>query len=242
MKVTRNHQGKDVEMLTVSAIIVENAIANQDFLVSKRQSWAEPFFGNLKARIDNAFNQILGIDSASKMREATQVVLKIQEKSINDLTELKIQIKEDFKSDKTRRDEILRQLGYTAYYKMVQKRDQEALTQLLYQFKKSLTDTLQEEITQKGISPEILNRICTYAEQLSQANIAQETHKGTKKTINREIVAEIVEIYSEVISVAKIARNFYKGNPAKQDLFSYSKIFKKLNASTRTAEEEIQAE
>lgn len=90
--------------------------------------------------------------------------------------------------------------------------------------------------------PEILDRICGYAEQLSQANITQETLKGTKKIVTEEALTEFVEIYNEVISIAKIARNFYKGNSAMQDLFSYNKILKKLNASARIADEEKQEE
>jgi hypothetical protein len=38
MKIQRNYTGKDVDMLTACATIVENAIANQDFLVSKRKN------------------------------------------------------------------------------------------------------------------------------------------------------------------------------------------------------------
>lgn len=111
MTVTRIYQGKDVDMLTTCATIVENAVANRDFLVGKCQNWREPFFDNLKTCINNAFSQYLGIDNASKMHESTQLVIKIQAESMNDLAELKIQIEEDFKSDKTRRDEILRTLG-----------------------------------------------------------------------------------------------------------------------------------
>ena len=240
MTTKRNYLGKDVDMLTTSATITENAIANVEFLNSKRTSWTDEFFAGMKERIDNAFSNYLGIDSASQMREATQIVVQIQSKALNDLAELKIQIEEDFKSNKTRRDEILKFLGYATFYKMAQTRDQKALIQLLYQFKMSLTDDLRSEITQKGTSSILLDHINSYANELSQANISQETFKGSKKTITQEALNEFNAIYDEIISIAKIARKFYKGNPVMQDLFSYSKILKKLNASPRTASDEEQ--
>lgn len=74
---------------------------------------------------------------------------------------------------------------------------------------------------------------------MASANITQETLKGSSKLITAEAVTEFNAIYDEVISVAKIARNFYKGNPNKQDEFSYAKILKKLNSAPRTTSEEI---
>ena len=127
MTTTRNYQGKDVDMLTTSAVIIENAITNQEFLVSKRRNWENPFFDELKIRIDNAFSNFLGIDSATEQRKATQTVTQIQVVALDDLAELKIQIQEDFKSDKQRRDEILKELGYTDFHKQAQAKDQEAL-------------------------------------------------------------------------------------------------------------------
>ena len=242
MNTTRTYQGKDVDMLTACATIVENAITNRDFLASKRQNWKESFFENLKARIDNAFSQFLGIDSASEQRKATQIVTEIQTNAIDDLVELKIQIQEDFKSDKIRRDEILKTLGYTDFQKPAQAKDQEAMIQLLYCFRTNLNETLRLEIVGKGVDEETLNRILTYADQLSNANITQETLKGSRKTITEEALTEFNGIYEEVISIAKIARNFYKGSPIKQDEFSYSKIRKKLNAPTRPADGKVQKE
>ena len=73
---------------------------------------------------------------------------------------------------------------------------------------------------------------------MASANITQETLKGSSKLITEEAVTEFNAIYDEVISVAKIARNFYKGDPAKQDEFSFNKIRKKLNEPARSTSEE----
>ncbi len=241
MTKTRNYQGRDVEMLTTCAAIVENALKNQEFLASKRSTWAAPFFSSLKTRIDNAFNQYLGMDSAAQQRHATQAVIEIQTQALADLAELKVQIEADFNADKKRRDEILKELGYAVHYKKAQNKSQEALIQLLYCYKSSLTQKMKTEIASKGTAPGILDRIKTYAVKLSDADVKQETQKGSKKTITETAIIEFNAIYNEVISIAKIARNFYKGNTNMQEQFSYRKIRGKLNAAKKAKEQQPEA-
>ena len=233
MKASRKYQGKDIEMLTTCLIIIENALKNQSFLVTKRSLWTVEFFENIKLRINKAISDYLGVDNALLMREATQLVTKIYAEAFSLISELKVQIEQDFKSDKARRDEILRQLGYSSFFKMVSKGDQEAFVQMLFQFNNSLSSTLKTEIISKGTSPETLESITQYADQLSEANVSQENFKTSKKADTSEAITEFNEIYDEVISIATIARNFYKGNPAMQDQFSYNKIRKKLNLSAK---------
>jgi hypothetical protein len=230
----RKYKGKDVEMLTVGATIIENAISGKEFLTAQRRSWADPFFPDLKLRIDNAFTRYLGTDSASEQRSATRTVLQIQASALTDLSGFKIQIQQDFKSTKPRLTEILKQLGYADFYRQALKKDQEGLVQLLYRFRAGLSPELRTEITSKGIDAEYLDRISSYADRLSQANITQETLKGARKTITEEAVTEFNAIYDAVVSIAKIAHHFYKGNSNKQDGFSYAKILKKLNSHPRS--------
>mgnify|MGYP001618603559 FL=1 len=123
----RTYTGKDVDMLTACATIIEQAIIHKTFLISKRANWADPFLPNLKTRIATAFSDFLGIDNAEQLREATQTLSGIQTNALRDLAEFKVQITEDFKSNKKRRDEILNKLGFTAHHKDAQGKDQEAL-------------------------------------------------------------------------------------------------------------------
>ena len=226
----RNYKGKDVDMLTACATIVENAIACKDHLSAKRQVWSGDYFQNLKDRISGAFNNYLGIDATFGQRSATQAVLQLQAIALDDLAGFKIQLQQDFKHNHPRLTEILRHLGFTAHYNRALKRDQEALIQLLYQFRTNATPEIRTEITGAGIDSQYFDRISEYADHLATANITQETHKGSKKIITEESINEFNAIYDEVISITKIAHHFYKGNPNKQALFSYSKIYRTINA------------
>lgn len=232
---TRKYTGKDVDMLVACSTIIENAIANKTFLQTKRSNWTDDFFTNLQNNINNALEQHLGIDSAKNLRGATQTLLSIQKQALKDLAEVKVQIAEDFKKEPIKQNEILTQLGFTTYLKEAQKGDQEALVQLLYKFKTNLTDNLKNEIVSKGTAESILTQTTTYADTLKNADITQETFKGTRKEITETAIKAFNEIYDDVISIAKIASNFYKEEPVKKDLFSFTKINKTLSAQRKAA-------
>lgn len=230
MKQRRIYKGKKVEMLTACATIMENSLANQAFLVSKRQVWAPPYFDNLKKRIDDAFNTIIGADNALTLRRATNTVINIYDDSILALAEFKVQLVEDYKNDKPRRDQLLQTFGLNRLFKTGRSKDQEGLIEILFKFKTNMTPALRNELTAKGISAELIERIESYADKLSAANITQETIKGQRKSNTAVDSTELNAIYDEVIAIAKIARTFYRGDAIKRDKFSYTKILKTMNA------------
>lgn len=225
---SRNYPGKDVEMLTACSTIIESAITNQGKLVPRRSTWAAPYFDNLKKRIDAAFQNHLGIDNAKDQRQSTQVLLGIQKQALKDLALAKVQIDEDFKKEITRRIEIIKQLGFTTYLKDAQRKDQEAMINLLYMFKTNLPG-LRAEIEAKGTDKATLDAIVGYADMLKNANISQEIFKGGKKAITAEAITEFKEIYDELIKICKIAAKFFMEEPHLKDQFTYSKVLKALN-------------
>ena len=232
--VQRIYKTKDVDMLIAASTIIETAIANKTFLQTKRSTWADPFFENLQTEINTTIQSFLGVDNAKDLRQATQVVLSIQRQAIKDLAEVKVQLVEDFKSNPTRQTEIITQLGFTSYHKQAQKGDQEALINLLYQFKTNLTPTLATEIETQGIAMAALTNITNYADTLKAADITQENNKGIRKTITAEAITQFNVIYSKVISVSKISTKFYKDSPAQKEQFSFNKVSKTINASKKS--------
>lgn len=234
----RMYSTKNVDMLITSATILESAIANKDFLIAKRSAWADPFFDKLKDRIDTAIQNLLGIDNAKDLRSATNAIRNIQAKAIDDLAEVKIQIMEDFKSDKPRQSEILNILGFTTFYKDVHKKDQEALINLLFRFKTNLTPQLRDEIINKGTENILLDNVINHANSLKDADISQETFKGLRKEITVATRNEFNDIYNQVISISKIASKFFKEEPVKKDHFSFYKVSRKLNTFEKTVETE----
>ena len=228
-KVIRKYKNKDVEMLTGATIIVENAIANKAFLESKRSTWKDPFFEDFLKEIELTTDTFLGKDAAKQMRDATQIVLVIQTQAIIELAEFKVQVEQDFKNTSTQKDEILNQLGFQAHYKAAQKGDQEALVSLLFRFKTNMSPELTAVIVEKGTAQATIDNIVGYATTLQTANVSQETFKGIRTEMTEEAIIAFNTIYDKLISIAKIASNFFKTDKAKQQLFSYAKVVANLN-------------
>src|SRR5437764_6168891 len=120
----RHYKGKDVEMVTVISTITEAAILHKDILQPKRSNWADPYFNDLKTRIDTGVQTYLGVDSAKELRQSTQLLNDIQLEVLPLLAEFKVQVEVDF--EKPRRDEILKQLGFTLYHNDARRGNQEA--------------------------------------------------------------------------------------------------------------------
>lgn len=234
MKITRGYNSKDVDMIIAADTIIDTAIANKTFLQGKRTTWADPYFANIKAQIQTTTQTYLGVDSAKELRQATQAVIAILQPALKDLAEVKIQIEEDFKSTPVRQTEILTQLGFNTYHKAAQKGDQEALINLLYQFKTNLLPALKTEITAKGTAATTLTTIIGYADALKAADVTQEGKKGARAVITDAAIIQFNDIYSKIISITKISAKFYKDNSALKDQFSFNKVAKKINQNLKT--------
>ena len=233
MQISRNYKCKDVEMLITAATINDSAIKNKTFLQSKRANWADPFFEDFKDQIDQTIEDYLGLDSAKQLRDSTKIVLEIQANAMKDLAELKTQIDADFKSNPSQRTEILTTLGFNTYYTAVKNKDQEALVNLLFQFKTNLTPEVRTKIIDQGTAPATLDTIILYAEELKNANITQEGNKGARKEITAEAVTAFNAIYDKVINIAVISAKFYKDKPELKDQFSFTKVKNKLNLTKK---------
>jgi hypothetical protein len=153
-----------------------------------------------------------------------------------DLSFFKLQIDDDFKKDPQKRDELLKTLGFTRFLKDVQKKNQEAIIQLLYMFKTNMTENLKQEITVKGINPALIDNIMAYAETVKQANVAQETNKSAKKEITKEVRDAFNTIYDEIIGICKKASKYYQYEPLKKELFTYSRIIGNLGTAHKVSE------
>ena len=107
--------------------------------------------------------------------------------------------------------------------------DQEALIQLLFQFKTNLIMSLKTELVAKGIALATLDNITAYADSLILANVSQESFKASRKTITAEAIMAFNEIHSQIMAICKIATKLYLDSPTLKDQFSFAKVSKTLN-------------
>lgn len=132
--------------------------------------------------------------------------------------------------------EILKTLGIN---KNLHNIDQEGLIEVLYSFKKGMTDQLKTEMTQKGTNPVLIDNIIGYATQLQQANLSQEGLKSSTREVSQEAVDTFNNVYTEVSGICKIASKVYHDDPVKKDQFTFSKVVKKMGTAPQKEEEPV---
>ena len=233
MSKTRKYNYKDVEMLLASKTISTSLSENLADLSMARTTWTSDYTTALATNIDDAIENFLGLDKKKTLREATSKLASLQTPAMRDLSFIKTQIKVDFGKEAK---EILKNLGFDKHLRDVQKGDQEALIQLLYAFKKGLSDELKTQITEKGTNPALIDRIIAYANRLKEANVSQESLKETTKVISEEAVQVFNSIYEEIVGICKIASSFYQYEPLKKEQFTFSKVIANMNAARKIAE------
>lgn len=241
MKTNRKFNFKDVDMLLTSKTIVQSLTDNLADLSAVRSNWTEDYVNKLSEKIDDAIENFLGLDKKKELREATIQLQSIQTPARRDLSFFKTQLEVDFNGDVVKKDKVLKELGFTKNLKTVQKGNQEALIQLLYTFKKSMTDKLKAEIVEKGTNTALIERIIEYAEKLMAAEVSQETLKETSKAISAEAISVLNEIYEEVAGICKIAYKFYQFDTIKQGQFSFSRIASNMSAPKTMSQEHYDA-
>lgn len=234
MSKTRKYSYKDVDTMLASKIVAQNLSSNLEELSMARSNWTTEYLTTLTTKIDNAIDNYLGLDKKKELRDASSRLAQIQAPALRDLSFLKTQIDVDFSSEAK---EIFKNLGYETNLRNIQKGDQEALIQMLYAFKKGMTDSLKTQITEKGTNPALINRIIDYANHLKDANVTQETLKETSKIISEEAVNIFNDIYDEIIGICKIASNFYQFESLKRELFTFSKIISNMGAAQKTSQQ-----
>jgi len=238
MAKNRNYSCKDVDMLMASKTIAESFRTNISELSTTRTDWTEQYATDLITKIDNAIETHLGIDAKKDLRNATATLSSIQVPAKRDVSYFKTQIDEDFKKETSKRDEILKTLGFAKHLRGVQKGNQESLIQLLYMFKTNMTDTLRQEIIAKGLSATLIDNIIGYADTFKQANVTQESFKGSTKEITQEVTDVFNAIYDEIIGICKKASNYYQYEPLKKEQFTFAKALSNLGAAAKVAGKE----
>jgi hypothetical protein len=234
MSNIRNYKMKDVEMLLASKTIVGSLNDNLDELSIARSNWTPEYVESLSAKIDESIDNYLGLDKKKELREATRRLTSLQAPAMRDLSFLKTQLEVDFDGQA---GEITKSLGYDLHLRQVQTGDQESLIQLLYAFKKGMTDELKGQMVAKGTNPALIDRIIGYANDLRDANVTQETLKETSKTVSAEAVNDFNDIYDEVIGICKIASSYYQYDELKKNQFTFSKVVDNMNASRKIGPE-----
>ncbi|MDI9364588.1 MAG: hypothetical protein QM541_06535 [Flavobacterium sp.] len=232
-KLKRLYSAKDTVMLTVLSIILKNALANIAELTEENENWNVRAITALLTRIENALENILGIDPKKDQREATALVKQIQAEALPILSTLALRMGVAVKNT-ARKTELLKQLGFTEFAAKAQQMDQIALIEFLAKFKTNATNAVKAEITaSKDIKIAAVDKLIDLSKTLVDNHVNQETYKDTSKVITADGVTELNAIYTAVVKdFSKLVLDFYKKKKSnKANLFSFAAILKTVNGS-----------
>ncbi len=224
----RKYHFRDVDMLMASKAVTLSLKNNQDELIIARTNWTPEYINELETKIDDAISNYLGLDKKKELRDATKSVGALISPAKRDLAFLKTQIEADFGEDaKT----VLKVLGYEKYLAKVQKGDQESVIEMLYTFKKGMTEDLKSTMVLHGTNVILIERILDYTDRLKDANVTQEILKETTKEISQEALMTFNSIYNEIVGICKIAASYYQYDKLKKEQFTFSKVISNMKSS-----------
>lgn len=231
-ELKRNYSCKDEVMLKVLLVIIANARKNLAELTKRNPNWTAAFLDALEKRIDDAYNNVLGINPLGNQKEATETVNEIKKEALSQLSTFKKFLNPVFPKNKTRKEEVLYNLGFTSFYKAASRRKLPDLVELLYTFETNMTPELKTEITTSGnISVAEIDAIIAFADLLKKKNVTQKSVQSNSPVITKEGVATLNDLYeSGVPNFSTLVWDFYqKKDSPLADTFSFNKLKKIVN-------------
>lgn len=217
---------KALPLLIAALTVCENFVANSAALIAEQPQWADPFISNFKKLVENFLTKYFGISSKKELKEATRLVSSIQTQAKDDLSMVRTQIVRNYNGQASRKDAVLDMLGFKAHWKKASNNNQSEIIALLFTFANNLTPELRAELEGKNVNKARLDKIISTKQTLSNANVTQETLKGSSKLDTAEAQAALVNIYNTAMDICEVGKKLFKDDAARKDLFVFSKLVK----------------
>ena len=101
MQQTRKFKCKAIELLIIGETIATVAATHVEALAKRRAAFTLAYFDELKTNIDKAYTDVLGVDNAQQMKDATQLLGSMMKPAKNDLVDFNQQLTFDFRKSKS---------------------------------------------------------------------------------------------------------------------------------------------
>jgi hypothetical protein len=229
MKKTYSY--KSLPMLLTALVIIENMAFEKEAFAKENPKWADPFSANLQAQINLVLKEFFGINSREQLRETTKLVKNLQADAGDNLSMVKTQIERGFRKQKERASFLLEKLGYKEFWGKASHENQTELIGLLLKFSNNLTDEIRAELEQNSVNSNRISLIIDQANALKDANITQESLKGTSKIETEKAAAIFNEIYEQAMDICHVGKKLFKKDKAKKDMFVFRQLLNKQAGS-----------
>jgi hypothetical protein len=234
----RKYNFKDLPMVLTALTLVENFTAEKAAFIAENAAWADPYETNIRAIIAKALKDYFGINTKEQLKEVTRLVNQLQGKALDDLGAVKSEIKRGFRKDPVRCDVLLDTLGYKQYWVKGSHNNQTEIIGLLLKFSNNITESSRTEMVANKVSDTRITSVLAFAKSLHEANITQETLKGTSKINTEEAVTFFNDIYEQAMDICEVGKRIFKKDKVRRGMFVFAQVLKKqgINLGSKPAE------
>ena len=234
MEQVRKFKCKAIELLIIGETIATVAATHVEALAKRRAAFTLAYFDELKTNIDKAYTDVLGVDNAQQMKDATQLLGSMMKPAKNDLVDFNKQLTFDFRKNATRLKQLKDQLGFITHYAKLKSGDQENFIQLLAKFKTNMLADTKTEILTQGTDANLIDRILGYANTLKNANVTQEVGKLLRKELTQQDISTLNDLYDQLVLINNIARRSNLSDTVKNTFWFPALLINLNNHGTTT--------
>lgn len=233
--MSRNYKFKDIEMLVGSSVMYTNLKNNVGLVQAVNPNWTEEFCDTKLGEVQQAMVSVAGFNRNILLRHSTLELESIFNPLRKNISLLKVMVETYFPDTK---HIVLNDMGYNAFFKKMQRKDQEVTIQFTYQLSDYLTETKIAEMSALGISATLLNEIKAAGPALSEKDIIQEHIKADRIEETQETIKKLNDIYEEVIGICKILLRYFDHDDRIREQFTFSHIIDRMRFQRKKEEEE----
>ncbi|GET30776.1 hypothetical protein [Prolixibacter sp. SD074] len=221
--MNRKFNYSDLSMLVAALTLTGHFEQEKEALVAEQPLWADPFIASFRENIQQILTTVHGINTRKNLRNATTQVNQLLVDARDDLVMIKTQIERGYRTDPGGREDLLKWLGYADLWPAAHLNQSEGID-LVITFRNNLTEELRTDMEAHGVNADRLDRIIGYADTLNQANVTQESLKGSTRLDTVQLVTKLNAVYAQAMDIGAIGKQLFKNDKAKRDLFVFSKL------------------
>ena len=199
-------------------------------LSSIRRNWSPEYAANLKERIDKVISTHFTQESLTDHLDKHSQLYELMIAASKDVSVFRAELRVDFKHDKKFLNETFETLGYVDYFSEAKNGDHFSLYKMMATFKRNMTPELQQIVLARGINKNLLDRLMTYKEKLSELKNCFDIAHGEDQ-LEAELKKEINSIYSEIKDICRIVNAYYEFDPVQHDRFRFYHVMINLKKS-----------
>ena len=196
-------------------------------LSSVRKEWDPEYATSLNVWIEDTIekNYTDSLDALedSRYRQWHEIMVS----ALQFLKVLRASMKVDFKDDKEFLKEFFKKMGYTDYFSDAKNGDHLSLYKFLKTFAENIDEETRQKIVDKGTLDSLFDKILVCSNQVNEFEDCFLALEGDTE-LNTYGKKEVVQIFSAIQDICRIAIAYYQFEPVKRCQFNYYKVLVNL--------------